>query len=74
MKLTLKQYILENTVDPQHTQFADEVKRLLGVTAVSPADRDVIHNGMKTGLSPKEVASQLGDALQTAGGPGLSGG
>lgn len=59
MNQTFKQYLQENTINTQHEQFQQEVMQFLNVTALSPQDRDVVHQGMKTGLSPEDVANQL---------------
>lgn len=59
MHQTFIQYLQEQTVDPQHEQFHHKVMRFLNVTALSPQDREVVHQGMENGLSPQEVAQQL---------------
>ncbi len=59
MNQTFKEYLQEQIVDPQHEQYQQLVMRLLKVTALSPQDRDIVHQGMKTGLSPEDVAAQL---------------
>ncbi len=60
MQQTFKEFLVEQqTVNPQHAQYKNEVMRILGVTALSPADRNIVHNGMAEGLPPEEVAYQL---------------